>query len=166
MTSPRFLGAALLTTAVLLGTAACSAVGPTSTRSTTPFDSSPQEETSGTATGTATASAAVKAATCEALDSSVNDISESLSATAKKFAQDPSSAVSALESASSTVQGAVAEVQDPQAKTLVRAVSDDLASLTTAVQNAAEHPITGAPAVQRSLAAVQKDVEAITTYCA
>lgn len=163
----RALGSTALAAAVLVVAAACSPIGPGAGVSDPAGSGSGSGSGSsgGSATGTATASAAVKAATCKALDSSLDDVTSKLSSTASTFAADPSSAVSALESATTTVQGVVSEIQDPRAKTLVRDVSDDLGRLTTAVQNAAEHPLTGAPRVQRAFAAVQKDVAAITTYC-
>lgn len=161
----RALGSTALAAAVLVVAAACSPIGPGAGVSDPAGSGSGSGSSGGSATGTATASAAVKAATCKALDSSLDDVTSKLSSTASTFAADPSSAVSALESATTTVQGVVSEIQDPRAKTLVRDVSDDLGTLTTAVQNAAEHPLTGAPRVQRAFAAVQKDVAAITTYC-
>lgn len=164
----RALGSTALAAALLVVAAACSPIGPGAGASDPAGSGSggtSDGSSTGTATGTATASAAVKAATCKVLGSSLDDITSTLSSTASTFVDDPSSAVSALESATTTVQGVVSEIQDPRAKTLVRDVSDDLGALTTAVQNAAEHPLTGAPGVQRALLAVQKDVAAITTYC-
>lgn len=172
MTPIRRRAVTVLTTALLgaavLGLAAgCSAIGPDAGVSTgaTSGSGGAGASTSTAPSGAATASAKTKAAACAVLDSKLDDITASMSSTAKKFAADPGAAVTSLNEVTSTLRGTIDELQDPHATTLVRTAMGDLDSLVTAVQNAADHPITGAPAVQKAFVAVQNDAKAITTYC-
>lgn len=147
----RALAPAVVAVTVLL------AAGCTSTSGTASGGSSP--------TSAGTASAAAKAAACKVLNSKLDDITSSLSSTTQTIVSDPKQGVVLVKKISSTVAGTIDEISDPQAHTLVQKTADDLTALSDALGTAVDHPLTGAPAVQKAASAVQKDVQAIATYC-
>ncbi|AMM20663.1 hypothetical protein AX769_11570 [Frondihabitans sp. PAMC 28766] len=150
--------------ASLLAVSGCTAVGPEAGASSSAAAPATAAAPAAPA-ASGTASSQTKATACTILGSSLQDLSNSLQSAYSKYATDPKAAVTALQKVSATFQSSVAKVTEPGATALATKAEGDLQTLISDVQNAVNHPITGAAAVQKLLPTLESDFTKIGSYC-
>lgn len=153
-----FGGAALLA-------AGCTAVGPGAGSSSSPAAAPSATAAAPTPGASGSGSGQTKAAACQILGSSLKDLSSSLQTAYSKYASDPKAAVADLQKVTATFQTSIQKVTEPGATAVATKAQSDLTTLIADVQDAVNHPLTGAAKVQKLVPTIQSDFEKIGTYC-
>lgn len=159
----RSLSSVVVLGAVALLAAGCTAVGPGASSSSPA--AAPSATPAPAASGSGSASGQSKAAACQILGSSLEDLSSSLQTAYSKYASDPKAAVADLQKVTATFQASVQKVTEPGAASVATTAQTDLKTLIADVQDAVNHPLTGAAKVQKLLPTIQADFQKIGTYC-